>query len=447
MPLVASERTNVRDDEEFRRYCCRDSQATLLASYGLEKELGELGLTKFYHEIVQPLTHVIIGMNLRGLPVDEKALNDALDPDNPQSLTSELKQLQYDLNELVGKDLNVNADEFKDFLFDELGLPPVARTKTGQGRADKAALKKLAVQYPDLSPIFHISLKIRNRQKLKSTFLDKEFIEDNWRLYPNYKIGPDTGRLACKKPNFQNYPAGIARMIFRVRPGKKFVYADYSQVELRILAILSQDTLLCEAFARGEDIHDVNARHLFSIPLDQTVEPRQRFFAKIFVFRLNYGGDPSGEALQEVGSELFADVSADFLTQASVNYLKLHPGIMLYRAHLGNQLRSTKKLFNAFGRPRVFFGPVKDTIRQAYNYPMQSGGADLMNTSLILLDKEIPDSIVLQVHDSAMLEVDEDKAEQAAKTMQGVFERPIKEFGDYSFPAKVLIGDRWGEFK
>lgn len=429
-----------QEELRFREYCCKDSNVCRLAIYEELKELEEFGLRSFYDEIVQPLAKVIVGMNLRGLPTSEKALDEAT-----TSLNKEIEEQQRDLDGLIGRPINVNGDALGEFLEDDLGLKKLERTKkTKKVTLKEDALKKLGGLYPELMPLFDLVLTVRSKKKLVNTFLSREGLGDDWRMYPNFKIGPVTGRLACKKPNFQNYPEGVSRKIFRVGPGFKFVYGDYSQVEIRILAILANDVPLLLAFANGLDIHDTNARDIFGLALDQIVGSRQRYFAKTFLYGLNYGG--TIETIRGRGSEVFHDIPIEIMDNAAKRYFDAHPAILEFRKGIEVKLKASRKLVNAFGRPRVFFGPAKDIIRAGYNYKMQAGAADLMNTSLILVDKEFPGSLVLQVHDSLMLEVPESEAEEVAKGLKGILERPVKEFGDYSFPSKVIVGDSWGDF-
>ena len=424
-------------EERFRLYNCKDVHGTALSFAGLLTELEETGLHTFYNEIVQPLAYVLAAMNLKGLYVNQEARDAA-----KAEYTQKVAYLSEQLNNITGREINVNGDSLSDYLYGELRLPRLSRASVRA--TDEAALKKLAKQFPELKELVDLVFEIKKGKTLLSKFLNYRLDVDG-RLRPSYRIGPVTGRLGCKKPNFMNVPEGIARAIFCAPPGYLFVYADYSQIELRILAILACDQGLLDAFARGDDIHDTNARDLFGIPPGQKVTGRQRFFAKMFIYRLNYGGD-TAEGLIEVGAELFSDVSVDLIQSLSDRYLAAHPNIVEFRNNLKAQLYATRRIVNAFGRPRIFFDRLKDATRSAYNYPMQSGAADLINKAMIRIHKEFPDMLVLQVHDCVMLEVPEAQAIQVGRRVKEILEAPVPELNNYSFPAKVLVGHSWGDF-
>lgn len=422
----------------FKEYNCKDAFATYHASLSLQTDLKASNLAELYAQIVHPLADLICKINLRGLYVNVEAQNQAI-----LSLEKEITQLQSDLNEIAGKEINVGGDSLKSWLFEDIGIKCTKKTKTGKAKVDEDALRSL--KYPELAEVVELILGIRSKKKLKKTFLEG-FAPDveTGRTYTNYRIGPATGRLSCKKPNLQNVPEGIARSVFCAPLGKKLVYADFSQLELRILAVLAYDRPLLQTFEEGKDIHDANARDLFSKKAGEEVTSRERYFAKTFIYGLNYGG--SIETIRGRGSEVFHDISEKLMHEAAARYFTAHPAIAVYRKELENELEAKKRLVNAFGRPRVFFSRPKDALRQGYNFPMQSGAADIVNIKMLQIERDIPGALLLQVHDSIMLEVPEGEAEKVAQKVKEILEEPVKEFGGYSFPAKVLIGDNWSSF-
>lgn len=250
------------------------------------------------------------------------------------------------------------------------------------------------------------------------------------------------------KPAFLTIPKGIARDIYAAPPGKIFCYADWSQLELRILAILANDIPLLEAFAQSEDIHMNTARDLMGptewAKFDEKMQARVRFFAKMFIYAMNYGG--SIETVMESGAEVFKNVSLEVMKAMERRYFAAHPAITAFRRQLKRTLYRDHKLVNIFGRPRIFFADPTKALRSAYNFPMQSSGADLMNKCMIELDKRIPNSIVLQVHDALVLEVDEDKGERTLEIMKEVLEAPVPELNNHIIPVDAKLGKRWGEF-
>ena len=424
--------------DQFKVYNCKDSFATLLASQTLKEDLQELKLMQFYNEIVQPLADLIIKINLRGLYVNIEAQNAAI-----LSLEEEISQLQSELNEIAGREINVGGDSLKSWLFEDIGIKIPKKTKTGKAKVDEDTLRSL--KYPELTEVVQLILDIRSKKKLKKTFLEGLTPDiETGRTYSNYRIGPATGRLACKKPNFQNIPEGVARSVFCSPPGSKFIYADFSQLELRILALLAHDVPLLEIFKEGKDVHDANARDLFSKKPLEEVSSRERYFAKTFIYGLNYGG--SIETIRGRGSEVFHDISEKLMHEAAARYFAAHPAIATFRSWIQNELKTKKRLVNAFGRPRVFFSPPTEALRQGYNFPMQSGAADIVNVKMLQIEKEIPGALRLQVHDSIILEVPEQEVAEGVRIVQEILEERVKEFGGYSFPAKVLIGNNWGEF-
>lgn len=439
-------------EEDFRLYCCKDAHATLLNAYGLQAEMREDNLLGFYNRIQQPLAQVLVSMNLRGIPIDQTALLGA-----SLSLDREVNALQDKLDFVIGRPLSrskpsfVNSEQFADFLFDEIGLPIIGLTAKGKRKVDKAILAILAKENTGIAVVMQLALDIRKKSKLVSTFVRKKGIQPNWRLYSVFRIGPTTGRLASRQPNLQNWPDGVARSVVRALDGYKFVYGDYSQLELRIVAILAHDEPLLRVFAEGLDPHDQNARDLFGPnvqfdPKTGKVITKQRVFAKRYIYLLNYGGDIS--VLEHKGDELLELISIEEMRAASIRYLQAHPALFAYRARLEAELRASRRLVNAYGRPRIFFGRLDDSIRAAYNFPMQSGAADLVNTRLIRIEHEIPNTLILQVHDSVMLEVKNDGArvDETKCQLKEILEEPQPEFGGVSFPAEVKVGDAWSDF-
>lgn len=423
----------------LKLYNMRDCYATHYSTYSLIQELKEAGLEKFYRELVQPLAWLIVKLNLAGIYVDKAMREEAY-----KDFERQLVQANSDLATMAGKELNPDADEFRDFLYGDLKLRCIARTATGLPRADEDTLRKLAQLYPDIGAVIETALQIRETKKMLSTFMPPWWVAEDGRVYPAYRVGPATGRLACKRPNFQNIPEGIARKVFCAPPGKLLIYADYNQVELRILAILAHDESLLEVFRLGKDVHDANARDLFGLGPDAVVGPRQRYFAKTFVYGLNYGGGV--ETIRGRGSEVFHDIPMAVMQGAADRYFAAHPAILEFRKQIAYEVRTKRRSVNAFGRPRIFFNPPEEALRQGYNNPMQSGAGDLLNKKVIELDKRIDGTWVLQVHDCLAYEVDEDKAEHEAKVLKEVLEEPVSEFGNYSFPAKVKVGMSWGDF-
>lgn len=423
-------------DRNFINYNCKDSLVTALCAVELLKELKETGLEKFYFDIVHPLSKAIIGINLRGVKVDDEARLVAI-----SSLTSEIQQGEEDVNSICGREVNISGNSFRDYLYDEVGIPLIA----GLGRSvNEDTLIKIIAKHPEMTDLCHLVLSIREKKKMVSTFLSSLTPGIDGRVHGNYRIGPVTGRLACTKPALQQIPEGVCRSVFVAEKGKVFIYSDFSQVELRIFAVLAQDRSFLETFASGTDIHDRNARELFRIPPEKTPTAVERYFAKTYIFGTLYGG--SVESIKSRGASAFKAITLDTMRQCQEAFLTAHPNMRLWRLEVEKELRTKKRLVNAFGRPRIFFGNIRDTIRQAYNFPIQSAAADLMNSKLIQIDKEYPNCLILQVHDSIILEVQEREAEKVERGVKRILEEEMPELNNYSFPVKMKTGRSWGEF-
>ena len=423
------------DDRTFREYCIKDCLATGLSLEGMIPDVKGLGAWNHYTRIIQPLTSIVLGMNRRGMVLDvSKRVQAEVD------LTEKSDKVKVRIYEMLGREYNIRGNEIKDFFYKELGLKAGRST----GSFDKAAVAKLIHGYPELEYLFKSIIEAKHLDHIRNSFIRGIVPNEHGLILPNYRIGPLTGRLSCKKPNFQNIPEGIARELFIPRPGKVFIYIDYSNLEVRILAVLAEETEMLRVLAAGKDIHSYTASMLFSVPEGIKETPLQRKIAKnVFFGIVSYGG--SVEGIKERLDYELSHLSVKELRDLVDGYFTAHPMLKEYRGWIEKEFLSKRMLKNAFGRPRFFFGKPKDSIRQAYNYPIQSSAADLKNLKAIETDLMYPETLVLDVHDSLMWEVDEDKAERIEKELVACMEAPIKEFGGYQFPVKSKICKNWGE--
>lgn len=430
-------------DDTFRLYNCRDAKATRLVSSGLRKELGELGALDFYFTVVQPLAPVLVQMNLKGLRVNQEKREEAM-----LTLEKEVEREKEELEEILGFPLEVRGDRLGTFLFEELKLAGGKRTRKGKWFQDEEILKDVVSKNPEIGPVCDLILGVRRKEKLVSTYLEPaQWVDKRGRLCSNFKIGPVTGRLASIKPNFQNVPEGLCRSIYEAAPGYLFIAADYSQVELRIFALLSKAEALLEAFRAGKDIHSFNARALLGKGEEEAVDKRERDFAKIFMYGLLYGAEV--ERLHQSVSRVFTSVtqrlSLKNVQDAYNRFFTLFPQARSFRAGLVAKVRKERKLIGPFGRPRFFFGNEADIVTQAGNFPMQNGAADLIAKAMIRIAQRLPDTLVLQVHDSVMIEVREEEVEEKGRVLKEILEEPVPEFDGYSFPSTVKVGKNWSE--
>ncbi len=419
-------------DTNYREYCLLDCLATINACEKELEDMKEYGILEHYNKIVMPLTSIVYNLNRKGMKVDEERRQYAI-----KSMRNELEYLQYKINDMVGKEVNIRGNNLKDFLYQELGL----KCGKSTGSLDTNAVTKLMDNYPELAYLFESIKEAKHTAHIISSFLTKIYPDKDGIVYPNYKIGPVTGRLACKKPNFQNVPPGVSRNMYVSRPGKVFIYADYSQLEVRILAILANLIEMIKVLDSGGDFHSYNAKAIFKTETPSSVH--RRIAKNVFFGIVSYGGTPEG--LKGRMEKDLHDVSLQELKNLVNEYFDANPGIKRNRELIEVQLASKKMLKNVFGRIRIFFDNFKDAIRAAYNFPVQSAAADVKNLQAIEVEQYYPNMLVLDVHDALMWEVEEEIVEEVGKHIKSILEAPIPELKNYCFPVNMKIGTSWGD--
>jgi len=315
----------------------------------------------------------------------------------------------------AGQPFNLNSPkQIQEILFDKQGLKPVKKTPSGQPSTDEESLAELALDHP----LPKLLLEYRGLAKLKSTYTDTlpEMINPKTgRVHTTYgQAVAVTGRLASNDPNLQNIPIRTAegrriREAFIAAPGSHIVSADYSQIELRIMAHISQDASLLKAFAAGEDIHRATAAEIFGIAPNE-VDAEQRRYAKVINFGLIYGMSAFGLARQ-LGIERAA------AQQYMDRYFARYPGVADYMKRTREAARETGYVETVFGR-RLWLPEIKSSNparrqgaeRAAINAPMQGTAADLIKMAMIAVDRWLADRRlksrpIMQVHDELVLEV------------------------------------------
>ncbi|MDO5531654.1 DNA polymerase I, partial [Sutterella sp.] len=362
-----------------------------------------------YKEIERPLLPVLFRMEALGIPLDATLL-----ARESAELTGRIETLAREAEEAAGRSFNLaSPKQLAEILFTDLGIPVVKKTASGAPSTDEEVLTELALNYP----LPKIILEHRRLTKLKSTYLDKlpGMIDRDGRVHTTFgQAVAVTGRLASSDPNLQNIPARTAegrriREAFLPRPGWTIVDADYSQVELRIMAHLSQDPALLAAFARGEDIHRSTASEVFGVPLDK-VTPDERRMAKVINFGLIYGMSAFGLA-QQLG--LDRKVAAAYVDQ----YFQRFPGVKRYMTETRGIAAEQGYVETAFGR-RLWIPEIRSSRpmvragaeRAAINAPMQGTAADIIKRAMIAVDawlaeEKLEAKLLLQVHDELVLEV------------------------------------------
>ena len=372
------------------------------------------GLAHVYSEIEIPVRDILYRMERTGVLIDSTLL-----AQQSQELGKRLLELEQQAHELAGQPFNVNSPkQLAEILFDKLGLPIKKKTPSGTPSTDEEVLSELALDYP----LPKLLLESRQLAKLKGTYTDKlpKMVNaQTGRVHTSYaQAVAVTGRLASSDPNLQNIPVRTAegrriRAAFIAPPGARIVSADYSQIELRIMAHLSEDAGLTEAFSHGEDVHRATAAEIFGVtPLE--VGPDQRRVAKVINFGLIYGMSAFGLARQ-----------LDLERAAAQNYIERYfaryPGVAKYMERTRNAAKMQGYVETVFGRrlwlPDITAAQVgrrQGAERAAINAPMQGTAADLIKLAMIAvqdwIDREkLKSRLIMQVHDELLLEVPDDE--------------------------------------
>ena len=386
------------------------------------------GLLELFRRLEMPLLPVLAGMEQSGVAIDAAAFRAFLD-----DVQGRLDQLTAHVYELAGTQFNIrSAQQLGDVLFNGLGLPAPRKTKGGQASTSQQTLEKLAGQHPVVDSI----LQYRKLEKMRSTYLDPlpRLVDPQGRIHTTFnQKATATGRLSSSNPNLQNIPVRgplgkRMRSCFIAGPGRLLVSADYSQVELRVLAHVSQDPALLEAFRNGEDIHARTAALVYDLPPDQ-VSPDQRRNAKTINFGLIYG-----MGAQKLAQELKISTTQakDFIAR----YFERLQGLKEFyegveasaRKHgfvttLGGRRRLLPDINSASGQAAAL------ARRQAINTVIQGSAADIIKLAMLAVARderlrELDARLLLQVHDELLLEVPADAAEEAgalvARLMQDV---------------------------
>jgi len=376
----------------------------------LRKQVEEQGLAEVYEKMDLPLAAVLADMERAGIRVDPKALEKM-----SASMEKEVRRLEKDIWEMAGSEFNVNSPaQLAEILFDKLNLQPPGRRGKGKERSTAAdILEEMADQHPLPAKV----IEYREIAKLKSTYVDalpKLIHAETGRLHTSFsQTGTATGRLSSSDPNLQNIPVRSElgreiRAAFVAEKGKILLSADYSQIELRIMAHFSKDPVLVEAFRNGEDIHARTAQEVFGVgPLAQTAEHRRA--AKAINFGIIYGLSAFGLAKQ-LGIE--QKEAAQFIHA----YFTRYRGVKEYLDNVLVETRKSSVAKTLFGRIR----PIPEinapqmqlrnfAERTALNSPLQGTAADLIKLAMISIDERIRDKklaarMILQVHDELLFE-------------------------------------------
>ncbi|MDT7919558.1 MAG: DNA polymerase I [Meiothermus sp.] len=449
--------SNAEAGSTVRRYGAGDwshdplerAQAAYTLWQTLQGRIGENPKIEWlYQQLEQPLSAVLARMEARGISLDTEYLRQL-----SEELGKEISYLEAEIHRLAGHPFNVNSrDQLEVVLYDELKLSPGRKTQTGRRSTAASALEELQGQHQIIERI----LAYRELTKLKNTYLDplpRLLHPKTGRLHTRFnQTGTATGRLSSVDPNLQNIPirTEIGRRIrkaFRAAPGMKLVVADYSQIELRVLAHLSGDENLIKVFREGKDIHTQTAAWMFGLDLDQ-VASEQRRAAKTINFGVLYG--MSAHRLSNELSIPYAEAER-FIER----YFASYPRVRAWIEQVLADARQKGYVETMFGRRR-FVADLDARIRSvreaaermAFNMPVQGTAADLMKLAMVKLQPELEGleaHLVLQVHDELLVEAPAHKAEQVA----GVVREVMQKAWALEVPLEVGtgIGENWLEAK
>ena len=429
------------------RYSAEDALITYRLWKKLIERLKEELLLQIFSEVDLPLVGILSKMELQGVAIDVPFLQGL-----SKEFDQELRQIEEQVAKFTSGPINLNSPrQIAQLLFEELKLPVQAKTKTGYS-TDATVLETLA----PLHEVPRLLLEYREITKLKGTYVDPlPLMRDptTGRIHTSYQqTVAATGRLSSSNPNLQNIPIRSdrgrrIRNAFVAAPGSLFVSADYSQIELRILAHMSADEELCRSFRHNEDVHRRTASEIFEVALDQ-VDDRQRGIAKAINFGLMYGKTPFGLA-QEL------KISRAEAKQVIDRYFERYAGVKRF---LDGQIEEAKErgyVTTLLGRKRHLpdirsKNPAirGNAERMAMNTPIQGTAADLMKLAMIKMDhvleeRQLRSRLILQVHDEVVLECPESEAPSVLELVREAMESAM----ELTVPLTVnaAMGKHWSD--
>jgi DNA polymerase-1 len=430
-------------------YACADADMTLRLKELLGAELRQQGLWQLFAEVEMPLVPVLLLMERNGVALDTGLLLNM-----SQQLAEQVAELEEKIYSQAGQQFNINSpQQLGRVLYDELQLPT---TRKGKSRysTEASVLEELRKDYPIVGNI----LEYRQLTKMKSTYIDALpglVNPKTGRVHTSFnQTRTATGRLSSSEPNMQNIPirgelGGQVRQAFIAPQGCYLLGGDYSQIDLRALAHLSQDTGLLSAFQHDEDIHAATAAQIFGVAASQ-ITPDMRRLAKTVNFGVIYGMSDYG---LEQATELSREEAARFIAA----YFEKYPGVRQYLDLTKEQARRTGYVQTLLGRRR-FIPDINSSNRQvregaermAINMPVQGTSADIIKVAMINMYREmakrrLKSKMLLQVHDELLFEVPDEEMETMRQLVPEVMSTAL----ELSIPLKVDIkeGKNWGEMK
>ncbi|MEK9557920.1 MAG: DNA polymerase I [Alphaproteobacteria bacterium] len=434
-------------------YAAEDADITLRLWQMLRPRLATEGMTSVYERLERPLIPVLADMENAGITVDPSILARM-----SNDFATRMEAFQTEIHALAGEEFNIaSPKQLGEILFDKMGLQGGKRAKTGAWSTSADVLETLAGEGVEVAARV---LDWRQLAKLKSTYADAlvdSILPESGRVHTSFSmVGASTGRLSSSDPNVQNIPIRTAegrqiRTAFVAAPGKKLISADYSQIELRLVAHVAGEQSMIDAFRAGVDIHARTASEVFGVPLDQ-MDGETRRRAKAINFGIIYGISGFGLARQ-LG--IRQGEARDYINA----YFENFPGIRAYMDRIKLEARETGHVETLFGR-RIHIAGIAASNpaqrgfaeRQAINAPIQGSAADIIKRAMVRLPSALAEAgiearMLLQVHDELIFEADESIAEAAVEVIRSVMESAADPVLDLAVPlvAEAGIADSWAD--
>jgi DNA polymerase-1 len=414
----------------------------------LRTRILEKGLESIYAEVELPLAPLLYRMEQAGLKVDPKVLADL-----SNYIGQELHKLTIKIYQLAGREFNIGSPKQVGEVLADLNIDIGRKTSTGRVSTSKAVLEELAQQFE----LPRLIIDYRELDKLKSVYTDAlpQQIATDGRIHCqlNQTVAA-TGRLSSSDPNLQNIPirSEMGRRIrraFVAEKGNKIISADYSQLELRLLAHITQDTVMLEAFQKGDDIHARTARLVFGARTDEELKEARRF-AKIVNFAIAYAIEPWGLS-QRVG------ISRQEAKKVIEDYYNTYKGVRRYMEEVPIRAREHGYVRSIYGRIRPLPGIAdrnanirKAAEREAINMPIQGTASDIVKMAMLKVDAELKRlqleaRLLMQVHDELLIEVAEKEVDKVSEILKREMETAV--LLDVPLVADVGVGDNWMDAK
>lgn len=447
---VAREYLGLMIDEKIDQdmKACYESYVNYASVEVLRQKLRDTKMDTLFRDIEMPLVFTLFDMEQNGIRVEADALKQYGD-----QLAGKIAELEKEIYEEAGETFNINSPkQLGVVLFENMKLPGGRKTKTGYSTAADV-LEKLAPEHPVVAKI----LEYRQYTKLKSTYADglANYIQDDGRIHGKFnQTITATGRISSTEPNLQNIPVRmelgrLIRKVFIPEEGYRFVDADYSQIELRVLAHCSGDEHLIQAYKEQSDIHRITASQVFHIPFDE-VTPQQRRNAKAVNFGIVYG-------ISSFGLSQDLSITRKEAAKYIDDYFATYPGIKTFLDHAVTHAKEEGYVVTLFGRRR----PVPELSssnfmqrsfgeRVAMNSPIQGAAADIIKIAMIrvnqrLKDQKMKSRLVLQVHDELLIEAYEPELDE----VQNILKEEMEHAAELKVPLEIDMhtGDNWYEAK